>query len=181
MKKKKIALLSTSILGALSIGALGFVGNYFYNLALNPDTPKDAIFGTPEEAKSTSGQVVDSDINWLFNQSKFSHEYINSFDNLKLHSYKILNEVPNSKWVISVHGYTSEGSNMSSYAKRFYDSGYNVLIPDLRGHGSSEGNYIGMGWDDRLDIISWINLILEDDPNAEIILMEYLWELLLFP
>ena len=47
---------------------------------------------------------------------------------------------------------------------------YNVLIPDLRSHGLSEGNYIGMGWDDRLDIISWINYILNENPNAEIVL-----------
>ena len=48
--------------------------------------------------------------------------------------------------------------------------GYNILIPDLRSHGLSEGNYIGMGWDDRLDIIKWINTILNDDPDAEIVL-----------
>ena len=59
---------------------------------------------------------------------------------------------------------------MSTYAKHYYDNGYNVLIPDLRAHGLSEGNYIGMGWDDRLDIISWINYILNENPNAEIIL-----------
>ena len=59
---------------------------------------------------------------------------------------------------------------MSSYAKNYYDMGYNVLIPDLRSHGLSEGDYIGMGWDDRLDIISWINNILEDNADAEIIL-----------
>lgn len=42
MKKYKnviIALLSITILG-LVIG-LGFGANYLYNLALNPDTPKD--------------------------------------------------------------------------------------------------------------------------------------------
>ncbi|WP_196000467.1 alpha/beta hydrolase [Clostridium sp. 1001271B_151109_B4] len=170
MKKKKIIGIAISAVLVILILGLGFVGNYFYNLALNPDTPKDIVFGTPEEAEATSGQVLDSDIQWLLTESNYSDETITSFDNLNLHAYKVLNQNTSNKWVIAVHGYTSEGINMSSYAKNYYDMGYNVLIPDLRSHGSSEGNYIGMGWDDRLDIIDWINTILEDNPNAEIVL-----------
>lgn len=170
MKKKKIIrVLIITILVFVMLG-LSFIGNYFYNLALNPDTPKDIVFGTPEEASETSGQVLDTDIQWLLTESNYSDETINSFDNLNLHGYKVLNPNNSNKWVITVHGYTSEGINMSSYAKNYYDMGYNVLIPDLRSHGLSEGDYIGMGWDDRLDIISWINNILEDNADAEIIL-----------
>ena len=170
MKKKKIIrVLIITILVFVMLG-LSFIGNYFYILALNPDTPKDIVFGTPEEASETSGQVLDTDIQWLLTESNYSDETINSFDNLKLHGYKVLNPNNSNKWVITVHGYTSEGINMSSYAKNYYDMGYNVLIPDLRSHGLSEGDYIGMGWDDRLDIISWINNILEDNADAEIIL-----------
>lgn len=170
MKKKKLLGISLGIIAVIIVISLSLIGNYFYNLALNPTTPKDIVFGTPEEAATTSGQVLDSDISWLLNDSNYTDEYITSSDNLKLHSYQIKNEASSDKWVITVHGYTSEGINMSSYAKKYYDNGYNVLIPDLRAHGLSEGDYIGMGWDDRLDIISWINYILNEDPNAEIIL-----------
>lgn len=170
MKKKKLLGISLGIIAVIIVISISLIGNYFYNLALNPTTPKDIVFGTPEEAATTSGQVLDSDISWLLNDSNYTDEYITSSDNLKLHSYQIKNETSSDKWVITVHGYTSEGINMSSYAKKYYDNGYNVLIPDLRAHGLSEGDYIGMGWDDRLDIISWINYILNEDPNAQIIL-----------
>lgn len=170
MKIKKILGIFLSVIIIIFGISLGFVGNYFYNLALNPNTPKDIVFGTPEEAEATSGQVLDSDVTWLLNDSNYTDEYITSSDKLKLHSYKVTNQNNSNKWVIAVHGYTSEGINMSTYAKHYYDNGYNVLIPDLRAHGLSEGNYIGMGWDDRLDIISWINYILNENPNAEIIL-----------
>lgn len=170
MKKKTIISLVIATILVILISGLGFVGNYFYNLALNPDTPKDMIFGTPEEQENTSGQVLDTDIDWLLNNSNYSDEYITSFDGLKLHAYKVINKTPSNKWAITVHGYTSEGLNMSSYAKKYYDMGYNILIPDLRGHASSEGDYIGMGWDDRLDVISWINSIIKNDKNAEIVL-----------
>ena len=170
MKKKKIIGIAISSILVILILGLSFVGNHFYNLALNPDTPKDIVFGTPEEAEATSGQVLDSDIQWLLTESNYTDETLTSFDNLNLHAYKVLNQNDSNKWVITVHGYTSEGINMSSYAKNYYDIGYNVLIPDLRSHGLSEGDYIGMGWDDRLDIIDWINTILEYNPNAEIVL-----------
>ncbi len=170
MKIKKILGIFLSVIIIIFGISLGFVGNYFYNLALNPNTSKDIVFGTPEEAEATSGQVLDSDVTWLLNDSNYTDEYITSSDKLKLHSYKVTNQNNSNKWVIAVHGYTSEGINMSTYAKHYYDNGYNVLIPDLRAHGLSEGNYIGMGWDDRLDIISWINYILNENPNAEIIL-----------
>lgn len=170
MNKKKTMLISTGVLGTLSVGALSIIGNYFYNLALNPKTSKDAILGSKEESKSTSGEIVNETLVWLLNHSNYSNVYIESFDKLKLHGYKILNKNSNNKWVLTVHGYTSKGIYMSNYAKRFYDMGYNILIPDLRGHGESEGNYIGMGWYDRLDILKWIDLIIKEDENAKIVL-----------
>ena len=59
---------------------------------------------------------------------------------------------------------------MAAYAENFYDMGYNVMIPDLRAHGESEGYYIGMGWDDRNDIINLIEYIIAEDGKAEIVL-----------
>ncbi len=156
------------ILAVVAVGGLSYIGNYFYNLALNPHTSKEMIFGTEEEEEETSGEVLDEDIKWVKETAK--DEYITSNDGLKLHSYEILNENKTNNWVISVHGYTSEAIKLSTYAKYFNQMEYNVLLPNLRAHGESEGNYIGMGWDDRLDIVSWIDYILEKDKNANIIL-----------
>lgn len=47
MRKKKLLGISLGIITIIIVISLGFVGNYFYNLALNPDTPKDIVFGTP--------------------------------------------------------------------------------------------------------------------------------------
>lgn len=170
MNKKKTLLISTGVLGTLSLGALSIIGNYFYNLALNPRTSKEAIFGSKEEENSTSGELINEDLNWFLNTSNYSNITIKSFDNLNLNGYKILNNIPNNNWVITVHGYASKGIAMSSYAKKFYDMGYNILIPDLRSHGKSEGTSIGMGWIDRLDILKWIDFILKDDKDSKIIL-----------
>lgn len=165
-KKKKIIISLIAMLLLITAGTGAFIGNYFYDLAINPFTSKDMIFGDDDDDE---GEIKE-DVNWLINDSNYNDKYINSFDNLKLHSYEIKNKIKTNKWAIVVHGYTSEGETVSSKAKHFYDMGYNVLVPDLRAHGKSEGDYIGMGWDDRLDIINWINIIVKDNPNSEIIL-----------
>ena len=51
--------------------------------------------------------------------------------------------------------------------KKYAENGFNVLIPDLRAHGKSEGEIIGMGWLDWLDLIVWINYVLNQDPSAK--------------
>lgn len=34
----------------------------------------------------------------------------------------------------------------------FHQQGYNVLLPDARAHGQSQGKYIGYGWPERYDV-----------------------------
>ena len=166
-KKKKIILTISILLLIVILGVGGLVGNYFYNLALNPFTSKDMIFGDDDDDTSLE---VEADVNWLIKDSNYIDTYITSSDNLKLHAYEVKNENKTDKWAIVVHGYTSEGKLLSSKAKHLYNMGYNVLVPDLRSHGTSEGNYIGMGWHDRLDIIDWINYIIKNNPKSEIAL-----------
>ena len=166
-KKKKIILTISILLLVVILGVGGLVGNYFYNLALNPFTSKDMIFGDDDDDTSLE---VEADVNWLIKDSNYIDTYITSSDNLKLHAYEVKNENKTDKWAILVHGYTSEGKLLSSKAKHLYNMGYNVLVPDLRSHGTSEGNYIGMGWHDRLDIIDWINYIVKNNPKSEIAL-----------
>ncbi len=74
------------------------------------------------------------------------------------------------KWAVVVHGYASRKENMLSYARAYYQRGYNVLLPDLRCHGESGGEIAGMGWLDRIDLLGWINKIRGEDGKAEIVL-----------
>ena len=159
---KKITISIFIVLLTLFIGGSSLVGVLFYNLALNANYSKDIIYAEYNDENLNDAQK------WLEEKSNYSDKYIESYDKLQLHSYVVSQN--SNKWAIVVHGYGGSGKLMSDKAKYFYDMGYNVLIPDLRGHGKSEGDYIGMGWKDRLDIISWINFIIKENPNAEIVL-----------
>lgn len=85
-----------------------------------------------------------------------------SFDNLALKATFFPADIASNKVVICIHGYHSYGMLDHQYFIRFYhEHGFHVLIPDDRAHGDSEGEYIGFGYYDRLDIMQWIMRIQE--------------------
>jgi fermentation-respiration switch protein FrsA (DUF1100 family) len=74
------------------------------------------------------------------------------------------------KWVLLLHGYTGWKEEMNPIACEYALQGYQVLTPDMRCQGESQGDFIGMGWTDRLDNRIWIEYILRRDPQAEIVI-----------
>lgn len=158
----------------LILSILGYLGNYLYNLALNPRTSKSRLFKNDHQTQTEPDKINDTIMKeakaWFHTKSNYKEVYLRSHDNLELHSYELRHPKSTSIWVICVHGYMSQGDILCCAAKCFYEKGYNILIPDLRGHGKSKGDYIGMGWHDRKDIIGWIHYILRQDSEAEIVL-----------
>lgn len=106
---------------------------------------------------------------WLDSQN-YDHIVIKNRKNKPLHGYVVKAENPTDKWVICVHGYTSEPRRMGSYALHYRKKGYNILMPALRGHDISEQQHITMGWLDRLDIVDWIGYLTEIYGDIQIVL-----------
>ena len=93
---------------------------------------------------------------------------ITSFDGLKLFGYEYQSNT--DLWAICVHGYTANHTYVEDIGYHYFENGYNVLTPDLRTHGKSEGRYISMGYFDSQDIILWCQYILSKNANAKIVL-----------
>lgn len=74
------------------------------------------------------------------------------------------------KWVLVLHGYTGWKEEMYPYAYWYHEEGYHVIVPDLRCQGESEGDFIGMGWTDHYDCELWIQYILQQDADAQIVI-----------
>jgi len=73
--------------------------------------------------------------------------------------------------VIISHGYKGDGETMANYAYMFHNMGYNVLLPDDRGHGKSAGKYISFGWQDRRDYLGWIDQVIHTvGPQSTVVL-----------
>ncbi|MGK0551719.1 alpha/beta hydrolase [Enterococcus faecalis] len=131
-------------------------GLYFYNYAVVPskkdflasDTPGTTVKQTPEEQ-------------WFKDKKNRTTWQLTSHDGLKLKAIYLPAEQKSTKTVIMAHGYMGNAETMASFAKMYHDWGYNVLAPDARGHGQSEGNYIGFGWPERKDYLQWIDQVLQ--------------------
>lgn len=64
-----------------------------------------------------------------------------------------------SKWVYLIHGAQMNGQSMADALGQMYlDQGYNVLAPDTRGYGSSEGS-VSMGYVESLDVWDWLTYL----------------------
>lgn len=161
--KKIIKIITIGMITlSLIIACLSlYIGNYLYDYTLNPYSQHNISekIETNEEVKQESRQ-------WLSQNSV--DVSITSRDHLNLHASYVDQE--SRIYMIMVHGYRGDGASIIAPIKRMKKQGYNLLIPDLRGHGFSEGDYIGMGWDDRNDIIQWIDYILAKDNDAQIVL-----------
>lgn len=62
-----------------------------------------------------------------------------------------------SRTAVILHGWRNTSIDFLHLACFYYRHfGYNVLLPDLHAHGFSEGETIGMGWNERKDVIHWM-------------------------
>ncbi|MDR1025423.1 MAG: alpha/beta hydrolase [Treponema sp.] len=121
---------------------------------------------------------------WLDTQA-VEDLWIESRDGLKLHAYYVdYVEAPNAPGApeapdasgarglaILVHGYSGDARQLAYLARVFHDTfGMSVLLPDARGHGQSQGHYIGFGWHERLDILDWMDKVRGRTRGAAIVL-----------
>ncbi len=160
----KLAAGIGAALAALLAAGLLFAGNYLYDYALNPRAAGG--FASGDRVVDGSGPAEDPDV-WLVNTAQDAA--LTSRDGLRLHAYRVEGTAPH-RYAVVCHGYQSNASRTGVFARRFYELGFTVLAPDARGHGLSEGDYIGMGWPERLDIVDWCAQLTEEDPQAEIVL-----------
>lgn len=167
--KKKIILIASSLLAILLIGLL-FAANYFYGVGIKRGTEvelhREAEVASAEA--SPEDQLIFEEASAWFDEQHPEILEVNSFDDLILKAQYI--EQGSQKKVILAHGFGNTSDSMGKLAKFYYDRGFDILLPDSRGHGDSEGDYIGYGWHDRLDYLDWIDLLIEEHDADEIIL-----------
>ena len=167
--------IATGATTTLFAAGLALSADRLFRFALDTNNPKSIFHrASPQDADKerllNTGEAREAGA-W-FSEAK-QPVSITSFDGLNLHGWLFdpdcVNPLPHL-YAICCHGYTGEPAEMAKWAHRFAKLGFTVLVPAQRAHELSEGRYVGMGWLESNDLLAWIHLIVESDPDARILL-----------
>lgn len=88
--------------------------------------------------------------------------FIYTDDGIRLHALYAEAPHPTPYTAVIVHGYTDNAVRMLHIGYVYHhDLQCNILLPDLRFSGLSDGNHLQMGWLDRCDVRRWIHIAHE--------------------
>ena len=80
-------------------------------------------------------------------------------DNIRLSG--LLYDQGGKETVVYLHNIGSAAGEDFYYAPWYWEKGYNILMPDNRAHGESEGNCASYGVYEAEDVNQWLQLICE--------------------
>ena len=161
-RRTKFGLLGLAMAGAGFTGGMVALGNYIYDQVMIPKVrDPEELEGNPTQSE---GRL------WAREGKGFQEATIQAMDGLILWAALVPAPKTTHRWAICMHGYYDTHESMGAIARHYHDRGWHVLLPDQRGHGNSEGDYVGWGYDERLDLLGWVNWIVRRDPQAEILL-----------
>ena len=167
---KMALIIAAVVVGVLLLLYFG-LGVLFFFIALgnkkrpDPTVPcKDSLF-----ERNADNENLKAGYKW-YDTTYHQEVIIKNRKGENLHAAEFLNPSNSNTWAVCLHGWTNVNREMSSYAMEYYKRGFNVLLPDLRGHNNSEHKFVTMGWNDRLDVVDWIKNIVKENPKAQIII-----------
>ncbi len=170
-KYKKKILISVIVVLVIIVAGLCGAGYYMLNYSL----------GYPQTERMTTAywkQRVEKECPWVkgwmdsvYHNNQVKDTFIIMHSGYRAHAIYLKAPEKTNKTAIIVHGYKVRAEGMLHIAFLYnHEFGYNVLLPDLYGHGRSEGDHIQMGWNDRWDVLRWTevaNEIFADSVQTE--------------
>ena len=117
-------------------------GGYFFHVAMVPGH-KDFINNNTKIVRS---DPLYQQKKWYQDVHKTRWTIKSATGNYRLDAWYVPAAKKTNKSVLIAHGFMGNKDQMGAYAALFHQLGYNVLVPDARAQGQSEGKYIGYGW-----------------------------------
>lgn len=142
-------ILVCSVTVALWLLACGFVGIFTVNLALHPTR---RVISSQMEAEARALAIRDHAI--------LESVAISAEDGVALRAWRMSPQHGNGDAIILFHGVSDNRAGMLGPADFLLRSGYFVLLPDARAHGSSGGAIATYGVTESGDIRDWFQWVV---------------------
>ncbi len=133
---------------------------YVFTFKARPDRARDP-FILPDREEYTKDQKIMRDLIQEMNAVPFERVYIKSFDGLTL-TGRYIHVKDGAPVQLQCHGY--RGNPVRDFCggnKLARENGHNSLVIEERAHLDSEGNVISFGVNERKDVLSWIEYLVE--------------------
>ena len=147
-----------SLLAVVLVVACVLTGGSFYMLGYSLDYP-------PQSRKSAEAQRerIRQECPWtvawmdsVYKNGCVKDTFIVMPTGYRAHAIYLYAPQATPNTAVVVHGYKVRAEGMLHIAYLYnHDMKFNVLLPDLYGHGRSGGDHVQMGWRDRWDVIKW--------------------------
>jgi fermentation-respiration switch protein FrsA (DUF1100 family) len=160
-KKKtlvKKVFIGIGITVAVLVALLGAASSFMLKFALSPlnegknlESSWEYMFKNYPELETWKDSLQQA--------NALKDTFIYAPDQARLHAYYVAAPTPTSKTAVIVHGYTDNAIRMMMIGYLYNKNlGYNILLPDLRYSGLSDGDAFQMGWLDRKDVMLWMDV-----------------------
>ncbi|MCR5484461.1 MAG: alpha/beta hydrolase [Clostridiales bacterium] len=156
MKAVLIIVCGAAVLFVLALLAVGYY--MFKVITSRPDPAKKAP--ETEERYIQREKDRERDKKILFNHPSETVS-VNTADGLVLRGWYFPSGKETKRFVIFSHGHKCNGPDEFAHIIPLYleELGYNILLPDHRAHGRSDGKYIGFSVLDSKDILLWVDYL----------------------
>lgn len=152
-----IVVLAALVFAAAMIFGFGYYAYrtaFYNNPKKNPPNPYRHVKDDGSEESVFSKRLIDEMI-----ARPYENVYIVSHDGLKLRA-RLYMQNENAPFAIGMHGYRSTPMlDFSGGGALALKLGFNLLLPDQRACGESEGKSISFGYNESIDVIDWVKYV----------------------
>ncbi len=150
--------VAASVIGAA--GQFALAGCFLYRTMARHGKSFDRVWKLSGTDWAIYAKQIATGREWLLSKPHEEVE-VTSYDGARLHG-RFFSCGVSGRVAICFHGYTSSGLiDYAMLAKFYLEKGLDVLLVDDRAHGESEGEYVGFGCLDRMDVLRWVEYIKE--------------------
>ena len=167
-RSAKVALGALGVFGVLGAAGSYLLGSKLFSIGCSRFDDMKHLWSSGQYKGQYSAELSDAII-WA-RKMKPKKVEIMSCDGLKLVGHIIEADEPKGN-ILLMHGFHSSGIHDFSLALELYNKqGFNLILPDQRAHGESEGKYITYGIKEKEDCALWAQYVSKRYPDLPIIL-----------